>query len=142
MGIRNSPAVRPHVDGGVSFEAERNLQALDRSVQRDGLFFSDHAASVIQLTAIVNQLTGQKCKVADMLKMSFNDRAKFARERVQLKPQQAAEAIGCSRPTVVRWENDAASIGSDNLLDAARVYKVRPDWLAVNNPRLKSQALL
>lgn len=63
--------------------------------------------------------------------MSLNERAQLARIRRNLKPQQAADAIGCSRPTVVRWEKDAASISADYLLDAARVYKVKPDWLAM-----------
>lgn len=131
MGIRNGLPIGPHVDRGMGFQPKRELQRLDRSVQRDGLFFRDHGASVSELTANVNTLTGAVCKFADMPFIPLNERAQSARIRAGLKPQQAADAIGCSRPTVLRWEKDAASIGSDYLLDAARVYKVRPDWLAM-----------
>lgn len=52
-------------------------------------------------------------------------RAGFARE------SDAAKVIGCSRPTVIRWETDADSIGGKYLLAAARAYKVRPEWLSL-----------
>lgn len=63
---------------------------------------------------------------------TLNERARFARERAGFStPQAAADAIGCSRPTVIRWEDDPAaiSIGGKYLNNAARAYKVRPEWL-------------
>ncbi len=44
----------------------------------------------------------------------------------------AAKAIGCARPTVIRWETDAKSIGN-YLLKAAQAYNVRPEWLAMES---------
>lgn len=60
--------------------------------------------------------------------------AKMARERAGYETQQAAaDAIECSRTTVLGWENEKNPTpirGSQYLLDAARVYRVRPAWLA------------
>lgn len=80
---------------------------------------------------IVNTLTAVKCNVPDMPPRTLQERAKFARLRAGYSlPQQAADAIGCSRPLVLAWESGAAkSIGSKYLLEAARAYKVRPEWL-------------
>lgn len=133
MDIRDRLPIRPHADRGMGSEAESSLEPLVRPIEGDGLLFRNHAPIVRMLTVKVNPLTAAKCKFADMLSLSFNDRARFARERAKLSPQKAADAIGCSRPAVVRWEKDAASISSDYLLDAARVYKVRPDWLAMKS---------
>ena len=50
------------------------------------------------------------------------------------KPADAAKAIGCSRPLVIRWESgDAQSIGQKYLLPAARAYRVRPEWLTLES---------
>ena len=68
-----------------------------------------------------------------MLKMTLPDRCKFARERVHLSHQAAADAIGCARPTVIRWEVDARSVSSRYLHAAARAYKVRPEWLSMDS---------
>lgn len=68
-----------------------------------------------------------------MPRMSLNERARHARKREGLIPQEAAERIGCSRPTVLRWEKDAASISGEYLMAAARVYRVRPDWLTMKS---------
>lgn len=59
----------------------------------------------------------------------------MARLRVGFKREaDAAEAIGCSRPLVIRWESgNALAIGNKYLLAAARVYKVRPEWLALES---------
>lgn len=60
----------------------------------------------------------------------FPTRAKFARERMGFTNEQAAaDAIGCGRTTVVRWEKDAKSISGGYLNAAAAAYKVDPDWL-------------
>lgn len=48
-------------------------------------------------------------------------------------PQDAADAIGCSRPLVLAWENGSAkSIGSKYLLAVAKAYRVDPEWLTLN----------
>jgi transcriptional regulator with XRE-family HTH domain len=80
----------------------------------------------------VNTLTKAACKVSDMPKVPFNQRAKNARERVGLSPEKAADLIGCARTTVIRWEKDASSIASEYLVKAALAYKVRPDWLTMD----------
>lgn len=64
------------------------------------------------------------------LPRDFPTRARFARERAGYANEQAAaDDIGCSRPTVVRWEKDAKSISGGYLNAAAAAYKVHPDWL-------------
>lgn len=68
-----------------------------------------------------------------MKELIFNDRLRLARERMKLKPHEAAKAIGCSRPTIVRWEKDASSVGSEFLLEVAKTYKVRPEWLTMRS---------
>lgn len=65
----------------------------------------------------------------------LNKRSKFARQRAGFRTQaEAAKAIGCSRPAVVRWETEptATTIGR-YLLAAARAYKVRPEWLLLES---------
>jgi phage repressor protein C with HTH and peptisase S24 domain len=58
------------------------------------------------------------------------ERARLARRRAGFPSQDAAaKAIGCSRGTVGMWESGGASSIGEYLYDAARVYKVRPDWL-------------
>lgn len=57
----------------------------------------------------------------------------MARERERLTPPGAAEKIGCSRTTVLRWEKDADAASGEYLLAAAKVYKVLPDWLAMRS---------
>lgn len=61
------------------------------------------------------------------------NRAKAARVRAGFKRESdAAKAIGCSRPLVIRWENgEADSIGGKYLLAAARAYRVNPAWLSL-----------
>lgn len=60
--------------------------------------------------------------------------AKMARIRAGYATHEAAaKAIGCSRTLVLAWENQrrpAPIKGSQYLLDAARAYRVRPEWLA------------
>lgn len=60
--------------------------------------------------------------------------AKMARIRAGYATHEAAaKAIGCSRTLVLSWENQKAPTpikGSQFLLDAARAYRVRPEWLA------------
>jgi len=61
-------------------------------------------------------------------------RARYARIRAGFfKPEMAALAIGCGRTTVMRWEKDADSISASYLLAAAKAYKVRPEWLAMQD---------
>ncbi|WP_460821529.1 LexA family transcriptional regulator [Lysobacter olei] len=62
-------------------------------------------------------------------------RTKKARIRAGFtKEKDAAAAIGCSRPLVIRWEaGEAHSIGGKYLMEAARVYRVRPEWLALTS---------
>ncbi|HHW4685780.1 MAG TPA: S24 family peptidase [Xylella sp.] len=82
------------------------------------------------MTTNVNTLTSKNCNFPDML--TLNERTKFARIRAGFStPQAAAKAIGCSRTTVIRWEDDpaAVSIGSKYLIATANAYKVRPEWL-------------
>lgn len=65
---------------------------------------------------------------------TLNERAKMARKRAGFRtPADAAVAIGCKRPTVIRWETDpgAKSISGEYLNAAARAYSVHPDWLAM-----------
>lgn len=68
----------------------------------------------------------------DAVKIAAN--AKMARKRAGFTTQEAArKAIGCSRTTIVGWENRKSPTpinGSPFLLEAARKYRVRPDWLA------------
>lgn len=68
-----------------------------------------------------------------MAPRTLPERARAARIRAGFRNEAAAaKAIGCSRPTVIRWETDAKSIG-DYLLRAARAYSVRPEWLAMES---------
>src|SRR5688572_24991880 len=87
--------------------------------------------SVSLLTVNVNSLTAPECKVPDMTRLTFPERARMARIRAGYPNEAAAAAdIGCSRPLVISWEKgEAKSIGSKYLLDAAKAYKVRPEWL-------------
>ena len=76
----------------------------------------------------VNPLTKRVCKLPDMPRLTLAQRARMARIRAGFKREiDAAAAIGCSRPLVIRWETDALSIGQKYLLAAARDYKVRPE---------------
>lgn len=64
------------------------------------------------------------------IERDFPTRARFARERARFANEQAAaDAIGCKRTTVIRWEKDAKSISGKYLNAAAAAYKVDPDWL-------------
>lgn len=64
----------------------------------------------------------------------FPTRARFARERAGFANEQAAaDAIGCGRTTVIRWEKDAKSISGNYLHAAARAYLVRPEWLLLTS---------
>lgn len=133
MGVRDRLAVGPHVDRRVRLEPQRGLKGLDGAVEGDGLLFRDHAPIVSPLTAEVNTLTAGPCNGHAMLR-TLNERARKARERAGFRtPAEAADAIGCSRPTVIRWETDpsAKSISGDYLNAAARAYAVHPDWLAM-----------
>lgn len=58
--------------------------------------------------------------------------AKMARTRAGFETQDAAaKAIGCARTLVLAWEAGTAALkGSKYLLDAAKAYRVRPEWLA------------
>lgn len=62
-------------------------------------------------------------------------RARTARIRAGFQNEKAAaDAIGCSRPLVISWEKgEAKSIGGKFLTEAARAYKVRPQWLALTS---------
>ena len=133
MDLGNRQVFWPHVDGRMSFQAKGGLQRLDRTKQSHSLRSGEHAAIVSALTVNVNRLTADDCKVADMRKLTFPERAKAARKRVGLIPQAAADEIGCSRPTILRWEKDADSAGAEYLMKAAKVYKVRPQWLAMQS---------
>jgi phage repressor protein C with HTH and peptisase S24 domain len=86
------------------------------------------------LTEKVNPLTALLGKLSDMTPKDLAERAKTARIRAgYAKESDAAKAIGCSRPLVIRWESgEAKSIGS-YLLAAARAYKVRPQWLTLES---------
>jgi transcriptional regulator with XRE-family HTH domain len=87
------------------------------------------------LTLKVNPLTRGICKLVDMTNNDLASRARMARLRAGYKKEaDAAKAIGCSRPLVIRWESGApAAIGNKYLLSAARVYKVRPEWLTLES---------
>jgi len=62
----------------------------------------------------------------------LKERSILARERVGLTQLQAAKRIGCSRATIAMWEADGTrSISGRYLMQAATVYKVRPDWLSL-----------
>lgn len=87
------------------------------------------------LTDKVNTLTESLRKLPDMKRDDLAHRAKMARIRAGFaKESDAAKAIGCSRPLVIRWESgEAKAIGTKNLLPAARIYRVRPEWLAMES---------
>lgn len=58
------------------------------------------------------------------------DRALHARKRAGYRSQEAAaRAIGCSRGTVAMWESGGTPTIGRYLMEAARIYRVRPDWL-------------
>lgn len=65
--------------------------------------------------------------------MDDAERMKMARERAGFaKEAHAAKEIGCGRTTVIAWENpkNPTPIAKSRfLLDAARAYRVRPEWL-------------
>lgn len=58
--------------------------------------------------------------------------AQMARTRAGFDTHKAAaKKIGCARTLVLAWEAGTAALkGSKYLLDAAKAYKVRPEWLA------------
>lgn len=64
---------------------------------------------------------------------TFKDRMKQLRRRAGFKSQmEAAEAIGCERGTVGMWEAPSSAVDSvsgDYLLDVARAYQVRPEYI-------------
>jgi len=63
--------------------------------------------------------------------IEFANRAKSARQRMNLTMAQAADLIGCSRPLLAQWESGRSkSLGGRFLLAAARAYQVNPEWLA------------
>lgn len=123
----------PHDDAGVRLQAESGLEFLSAAEEANRLLFGDvHGASVRPLTVNVNTLTKGPRSVHAMRK-SLMDRARFARLRAGFRlPQDAAEAIGCSRPLVLSWENGSAkSIGGKFLLAVAKAYRVDPAWLTL-----------
>lgn len=63
------------------------------------------------------------------------ERARSARIRAGFRTEaDAAKAIGCSRPLVIAWEKgDVKSIGGKYLTAAARAYRVRPEYLAMQS---------
>ncbi|MGH8032720.1 MAG: helix-turn-helix transcriptional regulator, partial [Luteimonas sp.] len=63
---------------------------------------------------------------------TFKQRMKRLRLRAGYSSQAAAaEAIGCERGTVGMWEAPSSNVESVEgyLLDVARAYKVRPDYI-------------
>ncbi len=63
---------------------------------------------------------------------TFKQRMKRIRIRAGFESQAAAAAaIGCERGTVGMWEAPSSNVASvgDWLLQAASVYKVRPEWI-------------
>lgn len=54
-----------------------------------------------------------------------------ARKRQKLTQAEAAALIGCARTTITGWENPDSLVepSGDNLVNAARAYRVRVDWL-------------
>lgn len=131
MNVGNRSIVStPHRNSGVGFQPERVLQRLDGTEQFNGLAFCDHGRSVSLLTVEVNTLTVAECKFHDMPTNKPKTRAEIARLRAKFaSPKAAADAIGCSRPTVINWENGTDMRRSEFLRAAARVYQVRPEWL-------------
>lgn len=86
------------------------------------------------LTHKVNPLTKPLCKLVDMTRNDLASRAKKARIRAGFeKESDAAKAIGCSRPLVIRWESGEAKAIGKYLLPAARAYRVRPEWLSLES---------
>ena len=83
-------------------------------------------ATLNVLSLNVNRFALSQCNLVDM---GFSERMKLARLRAKLTQVQASEAIGCSRGTVGMWETTVESISGEFLLTAARVYKVRPEWI-------------
>lgn len=85
---------------------------------------------VSAMTATVNRLTTPPRKLADMNKSTLSARTLTARKRAGFKSQEAAaKAIGCSRGTVAMWETSGSLSIGKYLLEAARTYRVRPEWL-------------
>lgn len=61
---------------------------------------------------------------------SFGERVKRLRVKAGLSPQQFADKVGVSRPTIVMWENGQSfSAEAKNLVRAAEVLGVDPKYL-------------
>lgn len=91
-------------------------------------------SSVSLLTAKVNLLTRAMCNLPDMGGAELAKRARKARIRAGFElPGDAAKAIGCSRPLILRWESGDANRIGKYLLAAARTYRVNPDWLDLDS---------
>lgn len=123
-------------------QPESFLQAGGRPEHADGIGLGEaasfHSQIVRPLTVFVNPLTVSPNNVRVMKLKTLADRAKFARERAGYDTEaKAAKAIGCSRPLIYSWEGrsspPAETIGGTYLLAAARAYKVRPEWLALES---------
>jgi phage repressor protein C with HTH and peptisase S24 domain len=90
------------------------------------------SASVSLLTDNVNTLASTGGSLDVMKLTSLRDRTRYARNRADLTQLEAAAAIGCARATIANWESDQTTgISGEYLLPAAKVYRVRPEWLSM-----------
>ena len=66
-----------------------------------------------------------------MSEQTFAERVKTSRKALGLTQEDAASAMGISRPALAQWETGSTkSVSSANLHNAARVLQKDPEWLA------------
>ena len=66
--------------------------------------------------------------------MTLGERIQALRKEQGLSQEELAEAIGVSRQSVSKWENDAALPDTDNVIQLSRLFGVSTDVLRTGEP--------
>lgn len=60
---------------------------------------------------------------------SVGDRIRRLRKSLGLTQVKLAQMLGIKAPSVVQWESDKTNLSGENLLNAARLFGVTPDYI-------------
>ena len=60
---------------------------------------------------------------------SVGDRIRRLRKSLGLTQVKLAQMLGIKAPSVVQWESDKTNLSGENLLNAAKLFGVTPDYI-------------
>jgi len=71
---------------------------------------------------------------------SVGDRIRRLRKALGLTQVKLASMLGIKAPSVVQWESDKTNLSGENLLNAAKLFGVTPDYILYGGEQESSQA--